>query len=275
MARMLMLFTSLLLSYSVGAQGISAAESKLMIIEGKRLWQSRDQREILEEALSKFDLAHAGDSKNTEVLAYLARGNFLLGEYFAVKDDEKMRFYEKAREYGDKGLALNEDYKKVLAKKGPEDAIDKLKKADVPLLFWTAASLGKWAKANGVFSSLKYKGQILAMIKKVEELEPDFFHASVPRYWGGFYAVAPSIAGGDMKKSKKKFEEAIKKAPEYLGTRVLFAELYWVKEENKKEFKKELEFVLAQKQSIEELAPENRMEKKKAEMLLEKMDDLF
>jgi hypothetical protein len=113
------------------------------------------------------------------------------------------------------------------------------------------------------------------MIKKVEDLEPDYFHASVPRYWGGFYAVAPSVAGGDLKKSKKKFEEAIKKAPEYLGTRVLYAELYCVKAEDKKEFKKQLEYVLAQKQSVLELTPENRLEKRKAEMLMLKIKDLF
>lgn len=242
--------------------------------EALELWKKRDDQKSLEQALSKFEAVHKANPTDMETLVYLARGNFTLAELHLTDDDDKMKYFEKARKFGETGMALNPEYKK-LADDDIEKAIDKLTENEVPVLFWAAASLGKWAKLNGVMSSLKFKGQILSMIRRVEKLKPDFYYGAVPRYWGGFYAIAPGIAGGDMGKSKENFIKAMSMAPEYLGTKTLYAEAYCVKKDDKKEFKKQLEEVLAASDGPEEIAPENRLEKKKAQRLLRKMDDLF
>ncbi len=275
MLKMFLTF-SLLLNFSnaLAQKDFNPAEAKVMKAEATRLWQKRDDQQSLEESLSKFEHVLSAEPNNLEVLTYLTRGYFTLAELHLTNEDLKKRNFEKARTFGEMGMALNPDYKK-LADKEIEEAIEKLTVREVPVLFWTAASLGKWARLNGIMSSLKYKGVILAMIKQVEKLKPDFYYGAVPRYWGGFYAVAPSIAGGDMKKSKKKFQEAMSVAPEYLGTKVLYAELYLVKKEDKKEFKKQLSEVLIAPNGPQEIVPENLLEKKKAEKLLEKADDLF
>jgi tetratricopeptide (TPR) repeat protein len=249
-------------------------ESTLMKTEALRLWQKRDDQQSLEESLSKFELALNANPQDLEILTYLARGYFTLGELHISNEDLKMRTFEKARKFGETAMNANPEYKK-LADDDIEKAIDKLTEKEVGVLFWTAASLGKWAKLNGVMSSLKFKGQILSMIRRVEKLKPDFYHGAVPRYWGGFYAVAPSIAGGDMGKSKENFKKAMEVAPEYLGTKTLYAELYLVKKDDKKEFKKILAEVIAAPNGPAEITPENILEKRKAERLLEKMDDLF
>jgi tetratricopeptide (TPR) repeat protein len=271
----LLCFLALFLPSLSFAGDLSPAESKLMLTEALRKWEARDDKESLEEAVSKFELALSGDEKNLEIMTYLVRGFFLLGDFYIEDPDLKKIYLTRAKDYGMKGLMTNEDFQKREKKEGIEKAIRELDPRETEILYWTAASLGKWSKANGVFSSLKFKGQIIEMIKKVEEQNPTFYHGAVPRFWGSFYAVAPSIAGGDMKKSKKYFEEAIALAPESLTSRVLFAELYWVKDDNKKEFKKELELVLKSSDGPADIAPENRMEKRKAERLLNKMDDLF
>ncbi len=273
MFKMILIF-SVLFNFAYAQKDFSPAEAKLMRTEALRLWQKRDDQQSLEEALSKFEKVHETHPENLEILTYLARGYFILGELHQTNDDLKKRSFEKAREYGEKGLKLNKDYKKY-ADDDIEKAIDKLTEKEMPVAYWTAAALGKWAKLNGIMSSLKYKDQILGIIKRVGKLKPDFFYASVPRYWGGFYAVAPGIAGGDMKKSKKKFKEAIKKAPEYLGNKVVYAELYLVEEGEEKEFKKVLQEVISSSNGPEEISPENFLEKRKAERLLEKKDDLF
>ncbi len=262
-------------NFSLAQENLSTAESKLMFQDGVRLWQKRDVKESLEESISKFEHALSGDPKNLEILTYLTRGYFLLGDAHIDDSDQKKIKFDRAREYGERGLDTNEAYKKRKDKDDAEKAVEELTLREVEILYWSAASLGKWAKANGVFSSLKFKGQILASIKRIERLNPKFFYGAVPRYWGSFYAVAPGIAGGDMKKSKKAFDQAIAQAPECLANRVLLAELYWVKQDNKKEFKKELQLVLASPNGPKELEPENMLEKKKAEKLLEKEDDLF
>ena len=265
-----------LLSFGASAQDkLTPAEGKLMFKEGLRHWQNRDVKENLEEAVMKFDLALTASPNDLEVLTYLVRGNFLLGDVFAEQDGQKMTFLERAKDYGLVGLRTNEKFKKAEKKKDLQEAVKELTDRETEILYWTAASLGKWSKANGIFSSMKYKNDILAMIKRVEELNPKFFYGAVPRYWGGFYAIAPGIAGGDMKKSKKKFEESMKEAPECLTTQVLYAELYLAKEGEKKEFKKVLEAVLKAPAGPEEIQPENRMEKRKAEKLLENIEKIF
>lgn len=255
---------------------LNPAESKLLKDQALELWQKRDAKESLEESLSKFEMVHETNPSDIETLEYLSRGYFLLADGHLEDDDMKKNAFDKARTFGEKGLATNPEFKKVMDKeKDIVKAIEVLSKREVPSLLWGAAALGKWAKLNGIFSSLGHKNTILGMVKKVEALDPNYFHGAVPRYWGGFYAVAPSIAGGDMDKSKKYFEEAIAKAPDYLATRVLYAELYCVKKGDKSEFKKQLDFVMATTKSPGDIAPENRIEKKKAQKLLSKMDDLF
>jgi hypothetical protein len=144
-------------------------------------------------------------------------------------------------------------------------------------MFWTAANMGVFAKTNGIFASIKYKGKILALVSRVEELKPDYFFGAVPRYWGSYFAVIPRIAGRDLKKSKTYFEKSISMAPEFLGTKVIQAETYFVEDDDKDGFKKVLNSVLQDSAFDQHLdvGPENRMEKIKARRLLEKLDDLF
>lgn len=268
---LLMAFTS---SFVIADGGLSSKESKVLKIEGKRLWGNRIQENSLEESLSKFELALAGNPSDLETLTYLTRGYYLLGDLHQTNKDLKKKSFEKARSFGEQGLNLNEEYKKT-AERDIEKALTKLADKEVAIAFWTAAALGKWAKINGILSSMKYKNQILSTIKQVEKMRPDFYYGAVPRYWGGFYALAPGIAGGSMKKSKENFDKAMEMAPAYLGTKVLYAEVYLTDKKEKNEFRKVLLEVLAAPNGPEEITPENILEKKKAERLLEEIDKLF
>ncbi|MES2527121.1 MAG: TRAP transporter TatT component family protein [Bdellovibrionota bacterium] len=238
--------------------------------EALELWKKRDNKESLQAAVKLLEAT----PRDLETLTYLTRGYFLLGDVYTSEDDEKLKVFEKAKKSGEEGMSLNEDFKK-LKEKDITKAIDTLTLKEIDVLYWSAAALGKWAKANGIMSSLKYKGQILAMIKKVEMLKADYFYGAVDRYMGGFYALAPGIAGGDMDKAKERFQRAMKNAPENLGTKVWYAEVYLTKEDEEKEFVKVLNEVLAAPNGPEEIAPENIMEKRKAADLLKRKEKLF
>lgn len=244
--------------------------------EADKLWEKRDVKESLEQALAKYETLQAQNPTDLEVLEYLSRGHYLLANSHLEDKSLKMKHFELAKKFGETGMATNSAFKAELDKgKDIEDAVGVLTVKEVPVIYWSAASLGKWARLNGVFSSLKYKDQILSMIKKVEQLKPDFFYGAVPRFWGGFYGSAPSIAGGDLDKSKKKFEESMQMAPEYLGTKVLYAEIYLTKKDDEKEFKKVLEEVKAAPLGPKELQPENALEKKRAQYLLDNIEELM
>lgn len=271
--KLFFLSTLFLFSFNAFSQ-ITAAEAKALEPQAMRLWEKRDDKPSLEEALSKFDLMNQGMPSNREILTYLSRGYFLLGE-LSMSKEEKMRAYERSKDYGLAGLSLNPEFKKTYDDNF-EKAAKTLTKDDVPPAFWTAAAFGRWSKLNGVMSSLKYKDKMLALIKKVEELQPEYFHGAVYRFWGGFYAVAPGFVGGDMKKSKEYFEKVFATNPEYLGSKVAYAELYLTEKDDKKGFKKTLEEVLAAPVPADkDILPENMLERKKAEYMLEHIKDFF
>lgn len=272
---MIKFITLFLISLSVFAQAPAKNEAEILKKEADRLWEKRDNQESLEEMLSKLEIAYEANKEDRDILERLSRGYYILADYHLTNKDLMLRAYEKGREWGLKGLNLNSEFKERVKSKSVKNSVGKLTDADVPSAFWMLANTGKWSKLNGILSSLKYKDEILAVLTRVEELRPNFFFSAVPRYWGGFYALAPGIAGGDMDKSKKKFHEAMEKSPEYLGTKVLYAETYLVKKKNKDEFVKVLNEVMAADVGPAELQPENRLEKKKAQKLLEKKDEIF
>ena len=146
----------------------------------------------------------------------------------------------------------------------------------VPLMYWYASNLGKWAKATGFSTVLKHKDRIFKLISRVYELDRDFYHGAADRYFGAFYAIAPSFAGGDINKSFEHFQESLKREPKYLATYVLIAEFYAPKAQDPQIFDEHLKFVLeAPTNILPGLEPEAVIEKKKAENLLKKKDDLF
>jgi tetratricopeptide (TPR) repeat protein len=245
--------------------------------EARDLWEKRVETDQLQKALEVFERIHAANPSDLDTLIFLTRGNYFLADAHLQNMDEKKKVYERAAAWGEKAMATNEAFrKKVSSGAKVEEALDTLTEKEVPAIYWSAASLGKWAKASGIAAALKYKTRIKAMIERVEKLSPDYFFGAVPRYWGGFFAVAPSFAGGDMGKSKTNFDLSLAKAPEYLGTKVLMAEVYWTKAGNQKEFEKILQDVLSsQYDSHPEIGPENKWEKKKAQKLLSSKSDLF
>lgn len=256
---------------------LSSAEYSKLLSTAKEHWKKRAETENLKKSLETFEQIHAANPNDLETLIYLTRGYYFLADAHFDDVEKKKQTYEKAAAFGEKAMATNPAFKKkVSSGKSVEESLDTLTKNEVPAIYWTAASLGKWAKATGIAAALKYKTRIKALIGRVEELDPNFFFGAAPRYWGGFYAVAPSFAGGDLKKSKTSFDRSIAIAPEYIGTKVLMADVYWTKAQDKKEFEKTLKDVLNSSfDNHPEIGPENMWEKKKAKKLLDKADELF
>ena len=254
------------------------AQDATVKADALKLWQKRDEKESLSEAIKKFEALHKENPKDVEVLLYLTRSYFLMGDSHSKDKTEKIANFEKAMGYGDASLALNTEYAARLRKNDElKHQVNALTLQEVPQMYWTLASIGRYAKTNGILSGLKYKSKILALLTRAEELKPDYFYGAIPRYWASYYAVIPGFAGKDLKKSKKYFEKALELGPEYLGTKVLQAETYYVEKEDEKAFKALLNEVISDTKhdNHPELGPENRLEKIKAKKLLDSESDLF
>ena len=271
--------TSRTAGWETGAEGAGdKAAAAAALSEGKQLWKNRQDKADLEKALGRFEAAAKADPSSSETLTFLSRGYYLLADGHTDEKEEKKRLWEIGTGWGEKALALNPEFRKVVVdeKKNVEDALPVVKKNQIEPLYWTAVNLGKWARLSGLGTQLKYKDRIKKMIERVEKFDPNFFHGAVDRYFGTFYAVAPGFAGGSMEKSLQRFERAFKVANNYFGSHVLLAENYAVKKEDKGLFEKHLGFVLAgNPNSMPDLVPEQILEQRKAKKLMDQIEELF
>lgn len=262
------------------ASAEGAEKAAALVAEGDEAWKGRADRAQLEKALQKWEEA-AALAPSAELYVKLSRGHYLLGDGFhAVEDNAEMRDkeYEIGLAWAERAvkLAAPEYVQAVEGGAKHKDAIRKAPKEAVPAMYWWATNLGKWAASKGFATRLKYKDDIKATMEHVKALDEGYFYAAPWRYFGAFEAVTAGLAGGDLKKSEENFAKAVALAPNYLGTKVLWAEFLATKTQDKATYEKLLKEVLAADPAVDpEIEPENRIEQKKAQKLLAKIDDAF
>ncbi len=231
-------------------------------------------------ALAKWEEA-AKNAPSAELFVKLSRGHYFLGDgYFAVQGNAEKRdeHYTIGLDWAEKALAMSAPEFVAASKNGVkhEEAIKGAGVEAVPAMYWYSTNLGKWAASKGFATRLKYKDAIKATMLRVKELKPDFFHGAVFRYFGAFEAATAGIAGGSLELSGENFAKSVEMAPDYLGTKVLWAD-YLAKKNNDRETYKRLldEVIAADANANPDLMPENAQDQKKAKKLLAAIDDVF
>lgn len=256
-----------------------AGNVQALLEKADALWEQRGDQAKLEEAIKTYEEVIKVDPQNLEVLTKLSRAYYLLADgYLEGGDVEKqLETYNKGAQYGEMAMALDPEFKKrVDAGAKIEDAIQVLDSKYIGAIYWSASNLGKWAKKKGFLTLLKYKDKARKMIQKVLEMDENFFYGAPHRYFGAYYALAPSFAGGDLKKSEEHFRRSLEIAPNYIGTWVLKADTLDVKLQDKELYRKDLEKALSiPAESIPELLPEQNAEKRKAQRFLDDIENRF
>lgn len=251
------------------------------IAAGDALWAERGSEANIRAAIAAWESAIPANPENGELFARLARGEYLLADGYLRAGDKKEEYlatFTKGVDYAERALtSFSPEFKKrVQAGEKVMDAIAVVGKESVPALYWYSSNLGKWARAKGFATTLGNKDTIKALMDRCLALDPTFFYGGPDRYFGAFYAVAPSFAGGDLNKSEEHFKKSLALAPSYLATKVLMAENLAVKKQDREMFKRLLdEVVAAPDDLIPELVPESRIEKQKAKELLAQIDEKF
>lgn len=245
--------------------------------QAEQAWLERQDPDRLQEAIVFFKRAHEFDRKDREILTRMARALYFQADGYLTDVDERLLRYDQGAYYGEKALSLNPAFQEKLREGTPLiDAIAVLGDTDLEALYWTASNLGKWSKLKGLPTVIKNKDLIRAMLEKVSALDETFYYGATSRYWGAFYAAAPSMMGGDMKKSQTYFARAIELAPDFFAIRVLMAEMYCVKLKDRACFEEQLNRVIATAPTVlPDVEPEQLVEQRKARELLERANELF
>jgi len=243
-------------------------------------WTERGDRAALERAIELWEQVAAEDPSDQETLTRLSRAYFLLADGFMVpagENGKSLDVYDRGITAGEQAMlaASPEFATRVQGGETVETALEAIPQAGQAAMYWYASNLGRFISAD-VTTAAMYKDRIHTVMHRLLELGPTFFYAGAHRYLGAFYAKAPAFLGGSLDKSKEHFEQALAIAPDYLDTKVLFAEYYAPKIKDRDMFERLLtEVVEADPAVLPDLEPEQRMAQRRAHELLANPDDHF
>jgi hypothetical protein len=262
-----------------------AGDAAALEAEGDAAWKMREDKAKLVAAIDAWEKALKAAPKNFKLRAKLSRAHYLLADgylRFDAEDDDAaeeamVAHFTKGTDHAEIALATQSDtFREKFCSNAPiDEVVAAADKDSIPAMYWYASNLGKFALATSIFEAIKQKDRIKAMMTFIKETDPGFFYSAPYRYFGSFYTKIP-FPSGDEKLSKEHFEHAVKHHPEYLGTKVLYASLALTKWKDKALFKKLLDEVVAfDLSSTPELLAENRIEQRKARVLLDDLDTYF
>jgi len=169
-----------------------ALPGNMLMLEGMHRLNPRneDLKLLIAEAKCGYALGFLEDEDPERAMAF-----YLEGKDMALEALERLdRGYRKAREDG----------------AGIKDAVAEIDDEDaVPALFWAGNCWMNWLNMNLTNPrALFARPSIEALMKKVLELNDEFFFGAPHVIFGAYYAVIPAMAGGGLDKSKHHFDQA-------------------------------------------------------------------
>jgi len=189
------------------------------------------------------------------------------------------KLYLRANRYGMRGLETRYPGFGVALDNDAVTALKRVRKQDVALLYWTAASLGLAVSASkGSPEMLAQLPLVEMIVNRVAELDETFENGAVPEFLITLEAARSGVKLEDQEKAMRKhFDRAIEISKgKRAGTYVSFAENASVPVQNAAEFKSLLEKALAIDVDAD---PNTRLAnivaQRRARWLLAHMNELF
>jgi predicted anti-sigma-YlaC factor YlaD len=123
----------------------------------------------------------------------------------------------------------------------------KMKKADVPRLYWTAAGFLAAYSLNPFDIELGIRiPELIAMIDRAYQLDPDFSSGALDDFYVLYYASIPEAMGGDKAKAEIHYQRALEKSKGLLaGPYVSYAQAVSIPAQDYDTFKRNLDAALA------------------------------
>lgn len=149
---------------------------------------------------------------------------------------------------------------------------------DVAPLFWTAYCFGNWVNLNkSDVKAVAELSRVELMMRKVLQLDPQFYNASAHTFYGVYYGSRPKMLGGNPEKAKEHFDQAIQFTQgKFLMPKLFKAQFYAVPIQDEALFEKLLKEVIEASDSIfPEQKMANLVAKKRALALMKEKKNLF
>lgn len=219
---------------------------------------------------------------NPAVLLAAADAQMAYATGFVDKQDKDrvQRMTLKAKNYGMRVLRKR-NKRFAQAMDGTQDefveSLQGFRRADAKALFTTASAWVMWIIASSDSpAALGDMPKVLAMMTRVQELDPLIQHGGVDLFYGIYYTVMPLGGGRDLDRARTHFEHSMEIAgPDYLMARVTFAEFYARYAFKPELFEETLEQVIAADPQVREFTLMNAVAQQRAQGLLDQLDEWF
>ena len=266
-----------------GAGGAFAAESdpefagqavpfSLKLIESL-LWEQPDNVELL--------LAASGGFTQYAFVWVQQPADFIEEEDFAKAASERQRaiaFYLRAHDYAIRGLDAKHRGFSDRLRRDPAAARETLRKDDVPLTYWAAASLGSAISLGKTAPALVARqNEVAALVDAAVSLDPGWNNGALRELLMVYELARPGAGAAGIKKARDLFAQIVAETGgQTAGPFVTFAESVSVQQQDRAEFVALLERALA---IDPDRTPKNRLAnvvmQNRARWLLGRVDELF
>ncbi len=192
--------------------------------------------------------------------------------------DRARRLFLRARNYGLRGLAANHRGFEKALHENPKAAARIAKKADVPLLYWTAAS---WGSAISISKDnadlIGDLPMVEALIDRALELDESYGGGAIHSFLISYEMSRPNGAGDPAERARKHFDRAMELSNgQQAGPLVSLAEAVCVQKQDAKQFESLLNRALAINPDLKpEWRLQNLIMQRRAKWLLAREDQLF
>jgi predicted anti-sigma-YlaC factor YlaD len=200
---------------------------------------------------------------------------------FALATEMRVRarnLFLRARDYGLRGLEATHTNFGALLNKDPKLAVQSVKKPDVPLLYWTAASWGLAITLSKNEPALIADQPIVeAMVDRALELNETFDQGAIHSFLINYEPVRQGGEGDPLERARKHFDRAMQLSGGHqAGPLVSLAESVSIARQDRREFQSLLEKALAVDINVRpEYRLANLVMQRRARWLLSRIDELF
>ena len=189
-----------------------------------------------------------------------------------------VRLYLRARDYGLRGLEVRHKGLEDRLRAEPRAALSSTKAADVPFLYWTAAS---WASAIALSIDnpdlLAELHLVEALIDRALELDESYDRGAIHSFLIAYEMVRVGEEGDPVSRARHHYDRALELSEGHLASpMVTYAQSVAVKEQDYASFGRMLERALAiDPDSVPEARLLNLIMQRRARWLLSQADELF
>ena len=280
-----LLFLATLALAACSPRVIALRTTASLLDKGTAAFYEESDPELAKEAMGSqlklLEALLANEPANPTLLELTSQG-FSGYAFLFIEDtqpDRARNFYLRGRDYGLRLAARDSAFAGLdrLTLSELELRLARATKDDVPGLFWTAYGWAGWINlSKDSPDAVAALPKVAAIMRRVEELSPGYFHGGPDLFLGTYYSALPRMLGGDPAKSKRYFESAMREEGGHFQiANVLYARYYAVAVQDQDLFKRLNQEVLASQDAAPDVRLANAVAKLKAKSLLEKANDLF